>query len=723
MKSKGVEVAVGERILLPSGPAVVTALQRHGVTVRTSHGTDSIGYGQLVARAIGPDGLQAVHQSVDTWWAGLSAAARAEALNKLECVNELLTGYRQGLPELAQRGEPFYPFGPDYGVSLTARIEAMARQLSFERSLDRVLVRRVHAGEIVSEAVSPGAVRIWVKGWEERGLRGLVDGRRARGIKGFHDLDPRLLRVADEVLSAFDGDLSVTGQVEVERRIRKQLKLQGITDVEVPQRLFQEFLSVRLSQLGRTTRSHKARKLRETAGRSSHGLTGPGHVAIDVTRADNFVFDEASGKAVSVEIITAIDVVTRVVLACRVVARSALSLEAGLALYDAMRPFSMVVSGTDIDDFRWCGIPDSLDFGDTPLTATRRIRVRTDRDLQGRHIKPAVAPTSVRCDNGSIFVSEYFLSLLKSFGIDLKPSRAGRPIDNSFVERWHETIASALQQIPGNKGRNVQERGRMVNRGGEPLLTARELEIHLHRFIALQYHRSPHRGLRLPGMEDVALTPLERFDILSDITGRILVPQHPDLIYQFLPIRWLTVGHSGVEYRGLTYDGDILDDLRGLRPGTFRARDARVPFLYDPRDRTRLWHRDRDTDRIHELVWRDAHLVHAPLTDVVVDQARLTVKQRGVQHLSKRKVMLQIVEELTELTTAPSTDEWRNKLIASQLRHEQAISDHREVLQARVLQDSGQASGVTRIPNPSHTDQPVQERFTDAPWPDYDAMA
>ncbi|GAA1745497.1 hypothetical protein [Nostocoides vanveenii] len=69
--------------------------------------------------------------------------------------------------------------------------------------------------------------------------------------------------------------------------------------------------------------------------------------------------------------------------------QSANALEIALALYDDIRPLSMVVDGTTIDDFRWCGIPTSLDVGDNPVTA-HASRVRTNREIQGAHIKPGI---------------------------------------------------------------------------------------------------------------------------------------------------------------------------------------------------------------------------------------------------------------------------------------------------------------------------------------------
>ena len=59
--------------------------------------------------------------------------------------------------------------------------------------------------------------------------------------------------------------------------------------------------------------------------------------------------------------------------------------------------------------------------------------------------------------------------------------------------------------IPGYKGRNTSERGRLVSK--EPLMTAQELQDHLRRFVALDYHRDWHTGMILDGgagSEDVS---------------------------------------------------------------------------------------------------------------------------------------------------------------------------------------------------------------------------
>jgi hypothetical protein len=220
--------------------------------------------------------------------------------------------------------------------------------------------------------------------------------------------------------------------------------------------------------------------------------------------------------------------------------------------------------------------------------------------------------------------------------------------------------------------------------------------------------------------------------MLHSITGRLLVPQHPDLIFSLLPEKWLTPGNGGVAFRGLTYDGDILDEIRGLRPGTFRTQDAKVPFHYDPRDRTRLWHRSRHDDRIYELQWRDAHLVEAPLTDVVVQRARQLIKERGGNRVvSRRNVTREIIAAITELSTAPTDEEWRSKLIRAGMRHDQALIDHAEADAARQLVDSAADTPSAPRPRPALTvaadevdgiDSPAPIDF-DSAFPDYDSEA
>jgi len=570
---------VDARLLSEDGYLLVTELGRHSVTVENSTGsTREIAYGDVRGTRVVDGNVTPLLASLEPWWSGLPDHVRRDALDKLEIVMEVLTGYRWGHRRLAQPGEPHPPFG-DLDTSEHRRSEVMARQLSFEQGADRQVLRRIQDGELQTPSVGSSTIRNWIHLWREQGLRGLVNKRATKGRQGFDALDERVRRIADDVFARFNGDDSKVNVETIRSEILLQMKHEGISDVQMPQRLFQEYLSERHQALGRTTRAHRSRHLRRAASaHSSFAAMHPGHLALDATRADVLVWDEIHECPRSVEILTVISVATRLIVALRVTPRSGNALEAGLVLYDAMRPMSMLAEGTTVDDWRWCGVPESLDLSEVAIhRSTRRVIPpgQSLQSIQGVHPKPGVTPSSIRCDHGSVFLSDHFVGLLRDLGIDLMLSRGSKPTDNPHIERVHETFQRAYQAIPGFKGRNVSERGRKVDDVGEALLTAAELERHLRRFVALDYHRSWHQGLVLPGAEKARLTPLEMWDAMMEVTGRIHVPQHPDLIYQFLPKRWLTIGHAGVEYKNLTYDAEILDDFRDLRRGTFYRTRAR----------------------------------------------------------------------------------------------------------------------------------------------------
>ncbi|MGO0578247.1 hypothetical protein [Ornithinimicrobium panacihumi] len=719
---------MGTRVLTERGPALVIAVGRHEVDLRDATGsTITIPFSQLAVRSMTARGVQAEHVSLLPWWHTISEAAREKALFKLECVLEARTGYRHGLSELAQPGEPFYPFGDTYGVALTARYEAMAKVVTFERHADRQIMRRVYEGELRSGAIKARAMHYWDQEWVREGLRGLVDKRSTRAKEGFESLPPRFRQIAEEEFARFDGTTSAVNLQEIERRIRVRLKQENITADNLPQRLTAQFLSHHYRALGRTTRAHKSRSLRTVSARTSYPAHHPGHCATDLTRGDNLVYDPLHERPLSVEIGTILSVSTRVVTALRIFPRSANGVDISLLLYDAMRSHAMHVSDDgNIDDWRWTGIPASLDLSGNPTHTGRRPVAKPDQHLRGDHQIPGLTPSSLRSDHGSIFVGTQFRTLLEQFGITLMLSRGKKPTDNPHVERLHETYQRFYQQQPGFKGRAVHERGTYVGViADEPLCTAEELGTRLRQFIALDYHRQPHSGLVLPGAPGMRLTPLEMFDAMSEATGRLLVPQHPDLIYQFLPIRWLRVRHAGVEYRDLTYDDEVLEEFRDVRPGRFRDKDNAVPFHYDPRDVTRLWFRHPDTDRIHEIGWRGRHLIHAPLVDVVRDRALARIKERGGNRaLNRTTVMRQIIDEIGELTTTPSSEEWRTKMSAARIRWEQAQTDHAEVATAHELLQTRASLGQPRnLPeaNPAPGQATIDGVVLDfeAPWPDY----
>jgi putative transposase len=627
-------------------------------------------------------------------------------------VQEIVTGYRDGHRDLARNDEPRSPFGPGFGVSESRRCEVMAQLLAEEHHHDHAAARRIRDGEIQGATTNPSTIRKWLRAWKDGGLRALIDGRSLRARKSWDLIDPRYRELAEQVLDTLDGDKSTVAIKELDRRIRVRLIDDGVTDPRVPERITGEYLSTLKKQRGATPRAQRSRSLRKTSGVQHFPAIRPGQVvAIDATRADNLVYSPLTGKPYSVEILTAVDVATRVVLALRVTPRSADGIDAGLMVYDICRPFSSIVQGTTMTDWRWVGLPEQLDLSQTRVRVGRQLLAPDFTTLQGRHHIPSVRPDAIHADQGAIFVSRVFRATLRDLGIDLLLSRGEHPTDNPHVERWHETFQRALQQFPGYKGRNTSERGRLVS--AEPLMTARELQDFLRRFVALDYHRSWHTGLILPGEPAARLCPLEMWDAMVDATGRIDVPQAPDLIYQFLPIRWLTINHQGVEWANLVYDSTVLDDYRNVPAGYFRAGDGAAPFHVDPHDVSRIWFRDPKTERVEPVAWRGATRTDAPMTARIVATACRRIRDRGGNTVLKRdSATRQILHELTELARVDKPDADCSQLAAATLRVEQARRDHDEA--QRAIRQYPQKKAIDGSPSPALSrDVSIRTR-----WPD-----
>jgi len=423
----------GTKVLTTQGIALIGQIAAAGVTLHYSYGdTSTKGWAELdVIRALEDGEVCALSESLRPLWDALADDVREAALFKLEIVQEILTGYRDGHHALARPGEPRPPYGPS-GASESKRCTAMAKELNAGAQFDRRVQGRLQDGETRPAQFSSVTIRYWVRGFKERGLLALIDERSTRQSKSWELIDERYRQVATQIVDTLDGDRSTISNQEIDRRTRIRLKENGIDDFEAPQRITSQFLATLKRERGATTRAQKSRKSRKVSGAKHYPAIRPGQVvAIDVTRADNLVYDPLTGQACSVEIITAIDVATRVVLAIRVVPRSADGIEAGLLLYDICRAFSLMVEGTSIGDWRWVGLPEQLDLTGVSVQVGKRVLVPEFSTLQGEHGIPSVLPDAVRCDHGAIFVSKHFRALLQMLGIDLMLNRGGKPKPNT----------------------------------------------------------------------------------------------------------------------------------------------------------------------------------------------------------------------------------------------------------------------------------------------------
>lgn len=108
------ELVEGASILFPEGPRVVVAVGPLSARLRDISGEVwDVSWAEIgEARGIHGAYVDAVAPSMSAMWEGLPAEAKDEALDRLEVVLTILTGYSRGHAALARPGEPFTDFDP-----------------------------------------------------------------------------------------------------------------------------------------------------------------------------------------------------------------------------------------------------------------------------------------------------------------------------------------------------------------------------------------------------------------------------------------------------------------------------------------------------------------------------------------------------------------------------------------------------------------------------------
>jgi hypothetical protein len=107
------------------------------------------------------------------------------------------------------------------------------------------------------------------------------------------------------------------------------------------------------------------------------------------------------------------------------------------------------------------------------------------------------------------------------------------------------------------------------------------LEAIIGRWIAVDYQRRPHDGLRVPEAPHLRLSPNEAYEEAVGRAGFLFVPRDPDLHLRLLPVEARVIGRAGVEIGGLSYDSSALDPQTPMfsitpRLGATQARNGSV---------------------------------------------------------------------------------------------------------------------------------------------------
>ena len=364
---------------------------------------------------------------------------------------------------------------------------------------------------------------------ERRGLGALVDGRPSQSAAGA-GVDARLrdaiLAEARELEKASD-----VRKMQFRGRVASRLARESGEPLELPatRQTFNRIVDEVLRSTGLFRRPAKSRRSAQSAPSEDLGslvAERPGeYVAIDTTSLDVFAIDPFTFQWVGLDLTAAIDVCTRSILAFRLTPFSTQGVDLALLLSDLLSPTPVDGRWPSDVTYPYCGVPENLVLRAFELPGGTALAPR-----------PTVRPGTVVIDRGRNYQSVVFMAACEYLHINVQSARPYRGSDKGWIERLFRTMRERLLEgLPGYTGPNVLARGKDIE--ADAVYFTHELEAIIGRWIAVDYQRRPHDGLRVPEAPHLTLSPNEAYEEAVARAGFLYVPRDPDLHLRLLPVR------------------------------------------------------------------------------------------------------------------------------------------------------------------------------------------
>ncbi|MET8076199.1 integrase [Streptomyces sp. NPDC005303] len=532
-----------------------------------------------------------------------------EVTVRYQHVQEVRFSYKLGSPELALAGEPRPDYAP--GVPLMRRYEAKARELG----------------------VDPATVRRWVAKVKEEGPAGLVSRGRATHI--LDRVDPRWLDLARTVLKEREKESRPVKNlilIEIEERLTNK---HGRNSVKIPKRSTAYDL---LRELARGTNAFDgSTKGKRSIAQRPQGVYGklratrPGeYVILDTNSLDVFAMEPITCRCVRCELTVAMDLYSRCICGLRVTPVSTKSVDVAGVLYETIRSRGPAKSGSANETLPYCGVPSAV-----VLDAEKLV------DAEGNRLLPSVAAEAIVYDHGAIYVSNHIESVCAKLDITLQPARPHTPTDKP-VERWFRTLNEGLlAALPGYKGPDVYSRGEKVEE--EAYFFVDELEAVIREWITLIYHRRHHRGLKIPEIPGLKLSPLEMYEHGIMRAGPLRIPSRPGLALELLEEEWCTIQHYGVQVNTLVYDGPALEGFYNQTSPYQGQHAGKWPISVDRDDIRKVYFQHPKTLEWHSLDWEHAPALNGPASLEALQYAR-KIAAKTHRFPDTRRALVELLE-------------------------------------------------------------------------------
>lgn len=500
-----------------------------------------------------------------TWlWYSLEEAERETVVRRARDLLQILTGSRRGLAELDRLdGTLDARFDPQT-TTQSERVQRMSHDL---------------------EAAGQGPWSVpqlyrQLRAFKRDGMDALVHGNRRTPL-GLPDLPDDV----QQVLVAFLEEQPTRPRVE--HGVLAALAQAHLWEEGIPVTFTADELESILGELTRGRALHREAKSRRNrtavVGRAygSMQASRPGEIVqVDATETTMHPWFPHVGRA-KAYILTAIDVYTRMVVACRVVANVPCSRDVAMLLWDMGRP-QITRAGWPNQYQLIRGLPRFVSISGGPSRGEVQAPQRIGTKL-------GCQPTFVVLDHGRENESIHLINAAVRNGINLIYCPPGAGWTKGIVESVHRIIdtVQSLFLESGYKGASVANHPRQVD--GQECLTVGDLHDALWSFFLTTYNHTEHAGLRDPLNPALRPTPHQILENYLSVMGTIALPTDPWRATDFLSSEPRRLEDYGINLNRLVYQSDELMDLQTIVQAGIGRTGHLLDVRYDRYDLSRVF--------------------------------------------------------------------------------------------------------------------------------------
>ncbi|MFA7340432.1 MAG: Mu transposase C-terminal domain-containing protein [Candidatus Obscuribacterales bacterium] len=441
----------------------------------------------------------------------------------------------------------------------------------------------------------------------------------SEGGRGKARIAPEVDAVIAEVIEALYLTRQKRSEAVIVREIRMRCKKAAY---KVPAR---NTIRARIQLLDPlvATRKRKGfdatRSLRPAAGKVPQPVGALDIVQIDHSPVDVIVVDEKQREPIGRPYLTlAIDTFTRCIVGMILTLEAPSATSVGLCLAHSVSNKSAWLASLGLSDMSW--------------------------EMHGK-------PNLVYTDNAREFKSEALKRGCEQHGIRMDYRPIGQPHFGGIIERVIGTAMTMVHELPGTTFSNTEERGKYDSEA-RAILTLRELEKWLTLAIGT-YHGTVHGSLLEPPAAcwKKAVEGIKLFGVTSEKA----------FLIDFLPVIRRDIGRTGFLIDHISYYSD------NLKPWiSKRQRMEKFIIRRDPRDLSRVWVLDPESNRYLEIPYRS--ISNPAVTLWEHKKAVEKVRESGREEVDEAAIF-RMVDKMREITETAAKERKRARRDSERSSH------------------------------------------------------